>query len=299
MSAIWEIPPPHETFNASVGQQTQITLRRYGNPDGPRLVLSHGNGLAIDVYYPFWSLLIEDFDLFVYDLRNHGRNALGRLADHNIPVFAKDQDTVLSAIDARCGKKPKVGVFHSVSALATLLAPSNGCELAAAVLFDPPLRKPGFTREEMDEASLRNAAMARRRSAHYADLQEFIDGAMFSPNFRHTVPGVVELLAETTLRPSPSGAGYELCCPPAYESQLMEYGRLFAAVVDLPGYGCPTKVFGADPTLPYSYTPTYDLSGMVDVAYDFLPDATHLLQREQPERSVGTMLEFLGEHGLV
>ncbi|MDE0237869.1 MAG: hypothetical protein OXN95_11655, partial [bacterium] len=75
--------------------------------------------------------------------------------------------------------------------------------------------------------------------------------------------------------------------------------RLFAAVVDLPGYGCPTKVIGADPTLPYSYTPTYDLSGMVDVAYDFLPDATHLLQREQPERSVGTMLEFLGEHGLV
>lgn len=299
MPAKWEIPPPHETFNARVGQQTQITLRRHGNPDGPRLVLSHGNGLAIDLYYPFWSLLIEDFDLFVYDLRNHGRNALGLLADHNLPIFAKDQDAVLAAIDAHCGKKPKVGVFHSVAALATLLAPSNGCELAAAVLFDPPLRKPGFTREAMDEAALRNAAMARRRSAHFANLQDFIDIATFSPNFRHAVPGVINLLAETTLRPSPSGDGYELCCPPAYESQLMEYGRLFAAVVDLPGYGCPTKVIGADPTLPYSYLPTFDLSGMVDVSYDFLPDTTHLLQLEQPEKCVSTMLEFLGEQGLV
>ena len=39
-----------------------IMLRRHGNPSGPRLVLSHGTGLAIDVYYPFWSLLADRFD---------------------------------------------------------------------------------------------------------------------------------------------------------------------------------------------------------------------------------------------
>ena len=31
-----------------------VTLRRHGNPNGPRLVLSHGNGLAVGLYYPFW-----------------------------------------------------------------------------------------------------------------------------------------------------------------------------------------------------------------------------------------------------
>ncbi len=47
---------------------TVITLRRHGNPAGPRMVLSHGNGLAADLYYPFWSLLADRFDIVVHDL---------------------------------------------------------------------------------------------------------------------------------------------------------------------------------------------------------------------------------------
>ncbi len=47
---------------------TNIVLRRHGNPRGPRLVLCHGNGLATDLYYPFWSLLADECDLIVYDL---------------------------------------------------------------------------------------------------------------------------------------------------------------------------------------------------------------------------------------
>ena len=49
-------------------------VRHYGNPDGPRLLMSHGDGLAIDLYYPSWSLLLDDFDVIVFDLRNHGAN---------------------------------------------------------------------------------------------------------------------------------------------------------------------------------------------------------------------------------
>ena len=50
---------------------------------------------------------------------------------------------------------------------------------------------------------------------------------------------------------------------------------------------------GADPTLPYSYLPTLDLSDVFTVGYDFLPDATHFLQLEQPEECVKVMREFL------
>ena len=56
---------------------------------------------------------------------------------------------------------------------------------------------------------------------------------------------------------------------------------------------CPIKVLGADPTLPYSYLPTLDLSHMLTVDYDFLPEATHLLQLEQPEECVSIMREFI------
>ena len=62
-ATLWDVPAPLDTHDVPVDPDTVITLRRHGNPDGPRLVLSHGNGLAIDLYYPFWSLLAEDFRL--------------------------------------------------------------------------------------------------------------------------------------------------------------------------------------------------------------------------------------------
>ena len=295
--ADWVLPEPLSTLDVRVEGDTTITIRRHGNPDGVRLVLSHGNGLSIDLYYPFWSLLEEEFDLFVYDLRNHGRNALGALENHNVPTIARDQDALLEGIDARYGAKPTVGVFHSVSALTTLLSPSNGSGFEALFLFDPPLRKPGVSHEEFDEASLRAAARARRRSHRFPTREAYLELLEFSPNFRRVVPGVLPLVAETTLRESASGGGYELICPPEFEAVIVEYGRIFSAFVDVSAVSCPTKVYGADPTLPYAYLPTLDLGDIEEVDYDFLPEATHFLQIEQPETCVATLREFLQQQG--
>lgn len=85
---VWEIPEPHSIREVWIDDDTFSVLRRHGNPDGPRLVLSHGNGLAIDLYYPFWTLLIDEFDLFVFDLRNHGWNRVGDLQKHSIPTLS-------------------------------------------------------------------------------------------------------------------------------------------------------------------------------------------------------------------
>ena len=48
-NTVWNVPKPLSTVDVPVDDDTFITLRRHGNPDGPRLVLSHGNGLAIDI----------------------------------------------------------------------------------------------------------------------------------------------------------------------------------------------------------------------------------------------------------
>ena len=135
----WELPKPLSTLDVQVDGNTSIVLRRHGNPDGPRLVMSHGNGLAIDLYYPFWSRLVDDFDLIVYDQRNHGWNGLSSLDHHNVPTLVADHDAVLEVIDKHYGLKPQVGVFHSVSALVSLLSPVRGVHYAALVLFDPPI----------------------------------------------------------------------------------------------------------------------------------------------------------------
>ncbi|MXW02226.1 MAG: hypothetical protein F4X59_12605 [Holophagales bacterium] len=85
---VWEVPEPLAVDEVRLDEETVTTLRRHGRPDAPlRLVLSHGNGLAIDAYYPFWSLLEDEFDLIVYDVRNHGWNAVGEQTNHNIPAM--------------------------------------------------------------------------------------------------------------------------------------------------------------------------------------------------------------------
>ncbi len=293
----WQVPEPLSTLDVRVDEHTVITVRRHGNPDGPRLVLSHGNGLAVDLYYPFWSLLMEEFDLLVYDLRNHGWNEVGPPEHHNVPTIARDQDAILEVIDAHYGAKPMVGVFHSVSAMTTLLSPSNCSAFSALFLFDPPLRRPGVSHEEFDEASIKTASMARRRGDRFRSKDAFVELLGFSPNFRNTVPGVLQLMADTTLRESAGGEGYELICPKDYEEQMIEYARIFAVLVDFAAIACPVKVYGADPTLPYAYLPTLDLGDIREVDYDFLPDASHFLQLEHPDICAAALREFLASEG--
>ena len=157
-STLWEVPKPLLTFEVRVDDDTVFTLRRHGNPDGPRLVMSHDNGGRSIFYYPFWSLPAEEFDLVVYDLRNHGWNSVSTIANHNIPTLFRDHDLFIEGIDSHYGTKPKIGVFHSVSGLITLLSPTKGSGFEARVLFDPPLCKPGRNYFDFEETTAHKVA---------------------------------------------------------------------------------------------------------------------------------------------
>ncbi len=296
---IWDLPEPLSTLEVRVDDDTVIVVRRHGNPDGPRLVLTHGNGLAIDLYYPFWSLLAGDFDLIVYDLRNHGWNTVSAIENHNIPTLVRDHDHVFEAIDRHYGVKPKIGVFHSVSGLISLLSPTKGSGFSARVLFDPPLCKPGRSYFEFEEATARVVALTRQRAYRFKTRESFAELLGYLPPFQQVAPGVNDLFASTTLRESTGEEGYVLRCPREYEAQMIDYAGIYAVLIDFSTMKCPTKVIGADPTLPYSYLPTLDLSDIMAVDYDFLPEATHLLQLEEPEQCAEALLDFLVESGFV
>ena len=291
----WQVPEPLATHRVQVDGDTAITVRRHGNPDGPRLVMSHGNGLAMDLYYPFWSLLMDEYDIFMYDLRNHGWNALSPIERHNVPTLVDDHDHIVMAIDEQFGEKPKVGVYHSISALFPLLSPARGAAYSALIMFDPPIRRPNLSDEEFDKASMRTATMARRRTARFRSLEEFSQVLPYIPAFQHMVPGAYDLMAKATLRQRSTGGGFELRCPPQYEARIIDYARVFTLAVDFDMMLCPLKVIGADPTLPYSYLPTLDLSDVAIVDYDFLPDATHFLPIEKPAECVAAMRAFLSK----
>ena len=296
VDTVWEIPEPISVCEVRLDDDSVTTVRQHGNPSGPRLVLSHGNGLAIDLYYPFWSLLAGDFELMVYDLRNHGWNQVGRRREHNIPTLIHDHDLILEGIDRHYGSKPTVGVYHSLSTLVTILADTR--PYSALVLFDPPLCKPTANETEFDEATERGAAMTKRRGYRFRTEEEFTELLSFLPGFARVLPGVRELMSSTTLRRSADGQEFELRCPREYEAQIMEYVRSFAPLLDLTLLTCPTKIIGADPTVPFAYLPTFSLSHILSVDYDFLPDATHFLQLEQPEACIALMREFLDSTGV-
>ena len=294
--AVWEIPQPLSTLDVRLDAVTVTTVRQHGNPSGTRLVMSHGSGLAADLYYPFWSMLMDDFDLMVYDLRNHGWNGVGAQRDHNVPTLIHDHDVILESIDRDYGRKPTVGIFHSLASLVTLLSFTN--LYSAMVLFDPPLTKPGASQTELHDAAERAAAQIRRRGHHFKTREDLVELLRISPTFKRAVPGVHDLMARTTLRQSASGEGYELRCPREYEAQLMDYARSFFPLLDLELIACPTKIIGGDPTLPQAYLPTLDLRLVSAMDYDFIPEATHLLQLEKPAECVAVAREFLERHGL-
>lgn len=293
---VWEIPEPVSTYEVRLDAASVTTVRQHGNQSGPRIVLSHGSGLAVDLYYPFWSLLAADYDLMVYDLRDHGWNRVGPRAHHNMPRLIRDHDVILESIERVYGSKPTIGIFHSLSAILAIL--SLGRPYDALILFDPPLAKYNTSQVELHAAAERAAAMTRRRGDRFRSREEFAELLGLLPLFRGTVPGVHELMALTTLRWSAEEHVYVLRCPREYEAQLMEYGRSFFPLLDLDLLTCPTKIVGADPTLPKAYLPTLDHRLVSTMDYDFIPETTHLLQLEKPAECVAVSLGFLKRHGL-
>lgn len=291
---VTDVPRPSSVIHAELENGMSVPIRRYGNPEGPRLLLSHGNGLAIDLYYPYWSLLVEGFDLMLFDLRGHGHNPAGRLAEHTIPAFSRDLETIGQTVDRRFGVRPKAGVFHSVSCLAAALSPSVGAAYSALVLFDPPLcpAGSGIAHRVLESSCSRAAARTRIRVRRFRNETDFVDLMKMQPSMTRLVPGVPELMARTTLRSDGRG-GYVLRCQPEFEARILDSIPRFSRLVDPGLLPLPVKVIGADPKVRHHFFPPCDLGGGKLVDFESLSDTTHLAQLEKPEACARLTIDFL------
>lgn len=297
----WTVPAPLAVGEARMDDETTILVRRHGNPAGPRIVLSHANGFAVDAYYPFWSLLMDRFDVVVFDLRNHGWNPVGALETHAIGTFVGDMAAVARAIEAHFEPKPAVGVFHSLSGQAAAIeACSDAGSFAALVLFDPFICPRGCHpghRERLRTTMGRMVEGARHRRGSFDSEAAFAERLRDTPAFQLLRPGVADLLAQTTLRTVNGGTEFVLRCPREYEARIYEQGYQYASTVDVDAISCPVKVIGSDPVAPHSFLPTVAMDEIVALNYDFVPDTTHFLQLEEPERCLAALLDFIGEDG--
>ena len=284
------LPRPTATLDLTMDDGAPIRVVRHGNSSGPRVVLSHGNGFASDSYFPFWQLMLERFDLALFDFRNCGRNPFHESESHHYSRFARDSATVHGAISKAWGEKTTVGVFHSMSAIAALLAVVDGIwHWDALVLFDPPVVPPDgnpLRASLMNEGRrLRDAAMTRQN--RFADPDELVDVFRYLSRFRHMRQGAAELNARSTLRFDRERGDWLLCCPGPVEADL------YTEVADLPIWRKPRPaerpllIVGSDPESEYASksAPCCKLfCETFGIDYAFVPGTSHLLQLEEPER---------------
>lgn len=294
----WKIPEPLDAGEVCAADGAAIVVRRYGNPLGPRIVMTHGNGFAIDAYYPFWSRFTNRFEIFVYDIRNHGWNPVGNRRAHHVPNLIGDGECVARAIDRRFGKKATIGLFHSLSTLTALHQAIESSGFSALVLFDPPLCPSGGFPRDMEDVGNRLGMLSRRRQSRFESPEDYAERLSCRSAFERVHRGTLDLFARTTLRRAADGVGYELRCPREYEAQIYDYVFCWSMTVDLDRVPCPIKAIGADPTVKNSYVPSLDLSDLDLVDYDFVPETTHLLLLEAPDVCAGLVLSFLEARGL-
>jgi pimeloyl-ACP methyl ester carboxylesterase len=299
-----EVPAPHETFEVALEDGARIKVRRHGRPDGVRLFISHGNGFAIDAYLPYWQHFLTDYDLIIFDFRNHGQNVPVTPANHTYAQLTRDLERVYQEVTARFGKAKSAGIFHSMAGRTAMKhAIEIGFRWDALVLFDPPNvpppAHPVYPAMEAFEARL--TAFAKDRRRHFATVEELAVEYAKSRAGQGWAPGVHELMARSVLRPNPDGDGFVLVCDPANEAGIYAEAmslNLWPKATDFRG---PVKLIGADPDLkggPPTGRANQALGTENGYDYSFVPGTGHLLQVEKPEECARQTLAFLGECGL-
>ncbi len=296
------VPRARHSFDVRMEDGALIRVRQHGTAGAPRLVLSHGNGLAIDGYLPFWGPLCERYEIVLFDFRNHGHNPLHRKEAHLSIHFVSDMEAVFAATQRELGVKRTAGVFHSLSGVtAAMHARKFGRRFEALVLFDPPMFPPDGHHLRGNQAEDKNslAGRARRRTERYADPS--ILAAQFrkyNPRWR---PEAYELMARATLRHDTRAGNWILACPREFEASIFSTNAdstLWNAMGALP---VPIKLICGDPNLIGAMPPALigrELSAEHKLPYEAIPGTTHFLQIEQPEACIRAMESFLSKYDL-
>jgi pimeloyl-ACP methyl ester carboxylesterase len=283
-----------------------LKARRHGNPQGPRLFVSHGNGFGIDGYFHFWRRFLADFDVIAFDMRSHGQNAgqnpRADPAHHDYAHMVQDLDALCRAVADEFGTKPAAGLFHSMSAQCSMLQALAGrSQFEALVLFDPPtVPAPGHpVHSTMVAYEHKLADWARHRREHFDDPNELAGEYARTRSGRNWAEGTAALMARAVSQPDPLG-GWALSCPRELEASIYLQGIPLGLWPSREQIPLPVMLVGADPER--AYPAATGLSNRALAAeggfeYRAIPGTSHLLQLEEPAACAEAALEFLIQLG--
>jgi pimeloyl-ACP methyl ester carboxylesterase len=301
-----ELPTPHQVLDLRMDDGAPIRVRRHGDPNqNVRIFLSHGNGFAIDGYFPFWRLLLDRFDVIVFDFRNHGWNPRGDPPNHHYTQFGSDLELIHHAVAALLGPKPTVGAFHSLSArTAVKYAVEGGWLWDALVLFDPP--NAPLEGHPLYEAAVkvdhRLAQWAHNRPHRFASPTEMAHLFRQLRGHQNWREEAYELMARAILHEESSTGDWVLTCPGDLEAAVYRSNTSLQIWPQASDFGGPVKLIAADPTVDRPGVPALACQFLAETNgfdYAYVPGTGHMLQIEKPEATYHVMMSFLASCGLV
>ena len=300
----FEIPAPSMTFEVPLEDGARIRMRRHGNPDGVRLLVTHGNGIAVDAYYPYWRQLLPKFDVVAFDFRNHGQNVPVVPSNHHYEQLTRDLERVVAETRAKLGPKKTAGIFHSMSARTAMKhAIEIGWRWAGLVLYDPPNvpppSHPVYAQMEEFENRLVKYAGGRRRTFNSVD--ELTQELKESRATARWVEGMHDLMARSVLRKDEGAETWSLVCSPEVETAIYAEALKLNLWPKPADFGGPVKLVGCDPDMkgaPATGLANRALGTENGYDYEAVPNTGHLQQIERPDACADILTAFLVKHRL-
>ena len=287
---------PEQSFTVTLRDGATIVVAAKGR--GPRILVSHGNGFAVEAYRSFWSLLADDHQVVVFDQRHHGRSSPYRHPLRNIPQFVEDLDLVLTEIGRQLGASQTFGAFHSLSAVVALIhATRRPKAWDGLVCFEPPVKPPpGHALSQRFLAFNQALAdSAARRRILFDDPEELSTSFAKRAAFRLMPAEAREALARATLH-ALHGGGYELNCAREFEAETFRLRFTEEEWPRIPLLPMPVCMVGSDPAADSgSCLPEVAqiLATQGSFAFESVSNTTHFLQLERPEECAAIVRRFI------
>lgn len=282
-----------------------IALRRWGGSRPRRMVISHGNGLAIDGFFEFGRELLRDFEVVAFDMRNHGQSGPGPVLDDPWPRFILDLPEIFDAIQTAFGEKPTHGAFHSLSSIGALLAQGQDMRpWRSLTLYEPPVPPapdPAFC-ERLRDLHAGLIARTRNRRRRFRDPEQLVASLRRAATFSGVSDAVFLRLARAMLRHTgtPDDTPWELICDPDMEANTFDTSRTRDYWDGIGTIRTPVQIV-LGTRLGHDMPILIDTAGYLAREFGFdcarVEGGGHLMQLQRPRRSAEHAARFaLAQH---
>lgn len=257
---------------------------------GPSIVLVHATGFHARCWDRIVRLLPGRHVLAI-ELRGHGRSGSRALAHW------RELGADLAAAGQRLGVRDALWAGHSAGGHAVTVAAALEPSLCARlVLIDPVIFAPeAYARgwNPMAPPPGQRHPVARRRN-DFASVEEMVEALRTRPPYVQFDAVTLHDYCAHGLKPAAGGAGFELCCAPAFEAGVYETGASNREIHDaVRSIRVPVTVLRAkEPTAAehyrdFAYSPTWPaLAAAFEAGRDVpLPSLGHMIPMLAPERT--------------